>query len=232
MIKLYQFEVSPFCDKVRRVMNFKGLDYEAIEVSLQAAVLGKTKKINPTGKLPAVEINGQCIGDSSDIVLALEEMYPEKSVIPSSPELQAKAHLYEDWADESLYFYEVFFRFVVEKNAKQWSKIVSVNDNFLFKIVAKIAMPLMVGGQAKAQGVGKKSYDQNITDVARHFAALNQIVSTQDWLVGDALSIADISVFCQVAAIASTPEGFSVLEQFEELKEWMSRVDAETCAKS
>ena len=32
MIRLYQFATSPFCAKVRKILDFKGIDYEAVEV--------------------------------------------------------------------------------------------------------------------------------------------------------------------------------------------------------
>ena len=34
MITLYQFANSPFAEKVRRAMNYKGLDFEIHEVAL------------------------------------------------------------------------------------------------------------------------------------------------------------------------------------------------------
>jgi len=33
MIQLYQFEVCPFCCKVKAVLDYKKLDYEKIEVN-------------------------------------------------------------------------------------------------------------------------------------------------------------------------------------------------------
>ena len=35
MITLYQFEISPFCDKVRRVLHWKKVPYEIVEVPLK-----------------------------------------------------------------------------------------------------------------------------------------------------------------------------------------------------
>ena len=37
MITLYQFEASPFCDKVRRICHVKNLPYQVQEVSLLGA---------------------------------------------------------------------------------------------------------------------------------------------------------------------------------------------------
>jgi glutathione S-transferase len=34
MITLHQYEISPFCDKARRVLHAKGVDYRIEEVSV------------------------------------------------------------------------------------------------------------------------------------------------------------------------------------------------------
>ena len=37
MLTLYQFEISPFCDKARRILHWKKQPYEVHEVSLWQA---------------------------------------------------------------------------------------------------------------------------------------------------------------------------------------------------
>ena len=37
MFTLYQFEISPFCDKVRRILNVKGQRYTIREVKISEA---------------------------------------------------------------------------------------------------------------------------------------------------------------------------------------------------
>lgn len=46
MITLHQFEASPYCDKVRRVLHVKGQPYRAVEVSLLGS--GKVSPTRPT----------------------------------------------------------------------------------------------------------------------------------------------------------------------------------------
>ena len=53
MLTLYQFEISPFCDKIRRVLNVKRVPYTTREVGLLEAQMG-FRKVNPVGKVPAI----------------------------------------------------------------------------------------------------------------------------------------------------------------------------------
>jgi hypothetical protein len=60
MITLYQFEVSPFCDKIRRVLHWKKQPYEVHEVSLWQA-LTQLRRLNPAGKLPCLVHDGRFV---------------------------------------------------------------------------------------------------------------------------------------------------------------------------
>ena len=51
---LHQFEVSPFCDKVRRVLHFKHKSFETREVP-PTETLVRLRRLNPTGKVPVLE---------------------------------------------------------------------------------------------------------------------------------------------------------------------------------
>ena len=75
---LHQFEVSPYCDKVRRILHWKRLPYQINEVPL-ARALRAVRRINPAGKLPCLEDGGRVIADSTDIAL-----YPLRILISAS----------------------------------------------------------------------------------------------------------------------------------------------------
>lgn len=81
--KLYQFLTSPFCAKVRKVLDFKDVDYEIVEVDY----LERKELLIASGQLmvPVLALaSGETIADSARIVRRLEELYPEPTVLPSS----------------------------------------------------------------------------------------------------------------------------------------------------
>ena len=81
--KLYQFLTSPFCAKVRKVLDFKDVDYEIVEVDY----LERKELLMASGQLmvPVLTLaSGETIIDSARIVRRLEELYPEPTVLPSS----------------------------------------------------------------------------------------------------------------------------------------------------
>src|SRR5882757_7204727 len=79
--KLYQFLGSPFCAKVRKLLEFKGVDFEVVEVDY----LERKELLIASGQMtvPAVTFaNGETIVDSARIAQRLEEMHPEPTIFP------------------------------------------------------------------------------------------------------------------------------------------------------
>ncbi|MFP5383060.1 MAG: glutathione S-transferase family protein [Gammaproteobacteria bacterium] len=228
MITLYQYEISPFCDKVRRVLQVKGVGYRVEEITLRDTLFGRLKKLSPAAKLPVLDIDGERITDSTDIVRFLEARFPEPRLVPVDPREQALVHFFEDWADESLYFFEMHLRFTLPHNAERWVPEVAKHDNPLFRRIAAVALPAAMAKTTAAQGLGRKPLEAIRHDLDRHFHMLNQWLTGREWLVGNTLTLADIAVFAQLYCLAGAAEGQDLLRGYEHLRAWMSRVDQAT----
>lgn len=229
VIRLHQFEISPFCDKIRRILHVKGQPYEAVEVPL-AKALTQVRKINPAGKLPCLEHDGHYLADSTDIARHLEAAFPQPRLLPDDPAQRALCHVLEDWADESLYFYEMRLRFTLPHNARRWVPALAAHDGPLMRRLAPLLVPRMMRSVTRSQGVGRKSTPQVVADVERHLDAIAGLLGEGDWLVGDALSLADIGVFVQAACIRGADEGAKLVDGRPVLAAWMERVDRATAA--
>lgn len=230
MTTLYQYEMSPFCDKVRRVLHVKGVDYRVQEVTIRETLGGRLKELSPAGKLPVLDIEGERIADSTDICRFLEARFPEPRLVPADLREQALLHFIEDWADESLYFFAMHLRFTVTHNAERWVPEAGKHDGSFFRRIARLAMPREVLKVTRAQGTGRKPMDVLKRDLDRHLQMINQWLGDRAWLVGDNLSLADIAVFVQLDCIAGTVEGQDLMRGYDGLRDWMLRVDRATVA--
>ncbi len=226
MITLHQFEISPFCDKIRRILHWKQQPYVVREVPLRDAM--SVRKVNPAGKLPCLEHDGRFVADSTDIAYYLEDRFPDPPLVPRDPKLRALCHVFEDWADESLYFYEMRLRFTVDHNTRRNLPLLVAHDPPWMKAAARLVVPRMMRGILRKQGLGRKSLDQIVRDVERHADALSAWLGDGDWLVGDALSLADISVFAELACIRGSEEGAKIVAARPAVERWMARVDRAT----
>jgi glutathione S-transferase len=228
MITLYQYELSPFCDKVRRVLQVKGVPYRVAEVTILDTLKGRLKTLSPAAKLPVLDIDDERIADSTDIVRFLEARFPDPRLVPVGAREQALVHFFEDWADESLYFYEMHLRFTLPHNAARWVPEASKFDNAIIRGIARAALPKAMARTTAAQGTGRKPLDVIKRDLDRHFHMLNCWLDGRDWLVGEELTLADIAVYVQLECIAGSSEGQDLLRGYDVLRDWMQAVDAAT----
>lgn len=102
-MKLYQSALSPFAARVRTQIYAKGL---AIEMLEPPGGLGSDsyKRINPTGKIPALALDdGSVLPESNVIAEYLEDVAPTPSLRPSDPAARARMRVLIQLCD--LYVY-------------------------------------------------------------------------------------------------------------------------------
>ena len=79
--RLFQFISSPFCAKVRKILEYKGVEFETIEVDY----LERKELLTASEQLmvPVLTLeSGETIADSDRIALRVEELYPEPTIFP------------------------------------------------------------------------------------------------------------------------------------------------------
>jgi glutathione S-transferase len=227
MIKLYQFAISPFCDKIRRVLHYKRVEYSIHNVPMLETATTLKKK-SPMGKVPCIEDDGRIVADSTDIARYLEERFPDPPLVPQDARLRALCHILEDWADESLYFYEVYLRFLLPSNAVRWVAELTTDDPSPVKLAARWVVPSVMRGVLRRQGLGRKSPAAVLDEVQRELDAIAGWLDGGRFLLGDSLSLADIAVFAQLFCIRATAEGGALVADRPLVAAWMDRVDAKT----
>ncbi len=101
MIELYQFELSHYCEKVRFILDYKGLPYQKVEVT---PGIGQIDVFRMSGQrqVPVLKDGGEVIADSTAIAEYLERQYPERPIIPGDPKQKGLCFLMEQWADDSI----------------------------------------------------------------------------------------------------------------------------------
>ena len=88
-ILLHQWDMSPFCNKTRRCLAFKGLNYEVKDYN--GLLARKAAALSPVGKLPVLDYDGERIQDSGRIAEFLERKHPAKPLFPQDPQQLAAA---------------------------------------------------------------------------------------------------------------------------------------------
>jgi glutathione S-transferase len=228
-ITLYQFpavpgceSASPFCVKVRRILNFKRLPYRS-----ENLYRPPSRKLSATGKLPVLRYDGELITDSSDIARFVESKHPTPALLPHDAGLQARCKIFEDWADEALYWYVVYARWGIDENRRRTIGAFFSQMPSVLRIVVAGIIRRQIVASMRAQGIGRKTRETVIQELGEHLDQIETLVTEQPFILGEAFTHADIAVFAQVDGLLTplTPDTRKEVESRDHLMAWYQRVD-------
>ncbi|MGI1661521.1 glutathione S-transferase family protein [Palleronia sp. KMU-117] len=196
MLTLYHYDRSTAAQRVRLLLDEKGLPWKSVIVDTARGDIDQLPEnyheINPKGLVPTIENKGVGIAESLIILEYLEDAFPETSFRPTSAEDRAKMRLWMRRIDDGIHVASrtigvcIVNRFIyLEQGAE---KIRTYHekmrdhvrrDNDRVNIEMGLASPLL-------------------PDALKRFRALFEDMNTRleghDWLAGEAYSLADIAL--------------------------------------
>lgn len=129
-MKLYTGDLSPYSAKVRMQIYAMGIEDIKFELPM-SFYLGKLPEVSPIGRIPVLEIDSGVIPESEVIAEYLDEMYPEKSLLGSTPAARANVRVLSRIAD--IYLMNNIFMALPQINRKTRNE--EVRDVFVKQIV-------------------------------------------------------------------------------------------------
>jgi glutathione S-transferase len=209
---LWQIDISHYSEKVRWALEHKGVDHvrrTPLPGSHIPIAFALTRGSQVT--LPILTIDGRAIGDSTEIIAVLEARYPDPPLYPIDAEERARAIELEEWFDENLGphtrllpFYEL------------------IQEPETFAEVAAASVPGPLGKAKPVVGAYARAYTSirwgaNSSDDAQRaregiVAALDKLEAELEqgdgeFLVGEGLSVADVTAASLFYPLVVPPEG-------------------------
>jgi glutathione S-transferase len=195
---LWHIKVSHYSEKVRWALAWKRVEHRRrspVPSTHMAIALWLTRGAQVT--FPVLTLDGRHIGDSTAIIAALEERYPEPALYPADPLQRRRALELEDFFDEEL---GPPIRQLV------WHELGSDQDRFA-QVMERTSPPALArfSGAAARYGrvftslrFGAASEERAERSRAKVLAALDRLdaeleTSDGDYLVGDSFTVADLT---------------------------------------
>jgi len=161
---VYGTGYSPYVRKVLVSLIEKGVSYEHKPVMFHAPD-ADFQAASPFGKIPALEDEGFRLADSSAILWYLERRHPSPALVPTDPKALGRAVWFDKFGDTELF------------------------SKLIVPFVERVLKPNMMK-QATNEDAVTKALDKDLPPL---FDYLEGEIAGP-YLVGDAFSIADISV--------------------------------------
>lgn len=98
---LHQYDASPFSEKVRRVLAFKGLAWRAVEQPMWNPKPELTPLTGGYRRIPVLQIGADIYCDTACILRVLEARQPEPTIFPAA--CAGAVELLAWWADRQLF---------------------------------------------------------------------------------------------------------------------------------
>ena len=195
MLELHQFRHSAFCLKVRMVLQAKGLSYRTVEVTPgigQVAVF----RLSGQRQVPVLVDGDTVLADSSAISRHLEQLGADPTLLPTDPKQAAQVHLIEDWADTTL----------AAAGRASLVQAAALDPELRVALLPDdLPDPLRsVMGAIPGGWVNGVSELVNQGERAALLASLEQLAASVEdspFLVGEAMTLADLAVAAQLSLL-------------------------------
>jgi glutathione S-transferase len=204
---LWHLKVSHYNEKARWALDHKGVRHVR-----KPAVPGRhvaiAKKLTGGRTFPVLVLDGRAIGDSTRIIEALEERYPDPALYPADSAARRRALELEDYFDEQLGAYTR--RLAVHHMLPDRDLILGG----FFQDVTGGPRRALVAGYPAVRRAMSSNLDVNERTVAPAFEKLREAgerfsaeLQPSGYLVGDGFTVADLTLAALLSPVVA-PEQF------------------------
>jgi glutathione S-transferase len=231
MITLYGPSQAPYTEKVRRALIYKGYEFELVEPKTHEDY----KRFNPdTGQLPMLDLDGENVPDSTQILLRLDQDRPDPPLLSSDPTVASQQRQLVDWADASLLYYYLKYRRLMgdsdqvlpvangqpDSPAEQVAEEEQQSSSALRRIAAWI----------RAGGTWERPHTGVVRELGDRLDDLVNFLGARPFFYSDKLSMADLGVYSMLAVMrgGAIPGAARLIAARPALVALMQRVEEQT----
>jgi glutathione S-transferase len=203
---LWQLQISHYNEKVRWALDYKRIPHTRRSMLPGVHQLIVKRKAGIVTS-PVLELDGQGIGDSSAILLAIEERWPEPPLIPANAMQRRRALRLEDWFDEEL---GPHIRRAVYWELLPYPDVViplfTDGASGVARGVMRAGFPALRVGMKRFMNIYEEPAMRSREKAVQALDMLEKELGGNEYLVGDRFSIADLTAASLFYPIALPPE--------------------------
>lgn len=236
MIKLYQFPISHYCEKIRWSLDYKNLDYEIINL-LPGLHIKITKKLAKHSSVPVL-VDGEHVIQCSDAIINyLDKTYPDNQLTPSDEELKNNALEWEAYVDTEL---GVHVRRCLYHILLEHPEIVipffTSNGPWYGKLLIKLSFPKLRSRMRALMKINEVTAAESKISMSNGIDKVFERLQQHKFLAGNEFSRADLSAASLLAPLrmpdkyglawpSEIPTELEIfLAEFEEKTAWVDDV--------
>ncbi len=226
-VTLYQFELCPFCHKVRAGLELKGIPFRKVEVN---PMTKKELPGLPAGaprKVPVLQTGGDTVADSTAILAYLEDKLPGKVKFTPSDEAARKlSDEIEEWVDTDFTFALPTVIYGTWGEAIKAAQVTARSSNFgFFQNVGVRAGGSLIMHQVAKRLLKKRGKTDAHRWVEENVTQVETWLGDRDFLTGAEISLGDVAVHGAISCVRDFPV-FGEIMRRPRVAAWFQRVQA------
>lgn len=211
---LHHYPSSPFAEKARLMLGFKGLTWQSVFIPM---VMPKPDVVALTGgyrRTPLLQIGADIYCDTSLIATVLEHLQPEPSLFPEH--LKGVARIVAQWADSELFWAAMGYNLSPKGAAAMFAN----QPPEAAQAFAADRGAMRTGMTSLRPGDATSAYKS-------HLRRLAHMLHEQPFLLGDAPCIADFAAYHPLwFSRVVNPAMAGILDATPGVLAWMDRMAA------
>ena len=201
-IKLYQFCISHYAEKIRWALDYKGINYQTVNLLPGQHVKTIKQLTKAESSVPVLDHNGRIIQGSSAILNYLDETFPERPLMPESPEAREEALAWEKKLDDlagpaiRTWVYHYFLQ-----RPKVVIPLLAAGTPFYNKIMLSLAFSRVDDIMRKWMKINQTTADASQQTLEAVLTELAEVYRQKPYLAGDQFSRADLTAGALLAPL-------------------------------
>lgn len=206
-VTLWHIELSHYSEKARFALSYKG-----VETRLRAPMPGLHGPMamamtrSSHRRFPVARIDGRFVGDSTAIIAALEERFPDPPLYPADPADRARALELEELFDEELAPAVRAWAFSQVFTQRGGLAAAVVPDRPALRRVFEVGEPVVKAVMRSDYGATGPKAAANRATILRIADRVEAELGDGDYLVGDRFSVADLAGAALFTPVVGPPQ--------------------------
>ncbi|HMJ02126.1 MAG TPA: glutathione S-transferase family protein, partial [Conexibacter sp.] len=198
---LWQIKVSHYNEKVRWALDYKRVPHKRRAPMPMFGTVPAAWLMTRETTMPILKLDGRAIRDSTAIVAALEQRWPEPPLYPADPAERARALELEDYFDEQLApQLRRLAWFLLGQDPRAFFQTAFPDSSALVRASLRPGVAVTSRLVNRRYGITEATAEEARAKILVAFERLESEIGPSGYLVGNAFSIADLT-----AAALATP---------------------------
>ena len=224
---LWQLQISHYVEKVRWALDYKRVPHVR-RTLLPGLHVAKAKRLTrDTSTTPVLTLDGRSIGDSTLIIAAIEEQWPQPPLYPEDPKQRRRALELEEFFDEELgpHIRRAFYHELLP-HPELVVPLFTDGQPAAARAALRAGFPVLRVAMQRRFEISAESAAHSRAKMVGAIDRLEREISASGYFVGDSFTVADLTAAALLYGVARPPQFPYTMVADEDLPDsWRRFVD-------